>query len=130
MQIARACAIVQGKLPRVRADYMIVSVRAPLVPPLVQPRLLEFPPGVSTATAAVPASVIKVLVSVTCNCLLLVMVVGKAAPLKITTEAETKLLPLTERTTPLSNSARVTESGDRVEILGAGRALEQRGLSE
>ena len=38
----------------------------------------------STATAAVPASVIKVLVSVTCNCLLLVMVVGKAAPLKIT----------------------------------------------
>ena len=113
-----------------RRHYMMVKVRVLLVPPLVQPRLLEFPPGVLTATAAVPTSVISELVSVTCSCLLLTIVVGRVAPLKTTTEAETKLLPFKDKTTPLSTSASVTEVGEMELRLGEGRALPHRGLSE
>ena len=46
----------------------MVKMRGWLVPPLVQPRLPEFPLGVFTATLAVPGTEIKVAGIVTCNC--------------------------------------------------------------
>ena len=46
----------------------MVSCSAVLVPPLVHPRLPEFPLGVLTFTLAVPGPEIKEVVIVTCNC--------------------------------------------------------------
>ena len=48
--------------------YVMVTGRAWLVPPLVQPRLPEFPLGVLTVTLAVPGAEMRVAVIVTCNC--------------------------------------------------------------
>jgi hypothetical protein len=48
--------------------YVIVKTRAWLFPPLVQPRLPEFPLGVLTVTLAVPAAEITAVVIVVCNC--------------------------------------------------------------
>jgi len=57
-----------------------------LVPPLVQPRADEFPPGVLTTTLAVPGAVICVVVIVTSTCWLLRTNVGTVVPLISTTE--------------------------------------------
>jgi hypothetical protein len=69
--------------------YVTVKVRAWLVPPLEQPRSLEFPLGVLTVTLAVPAAEMTAAVIVACNCRLLVARVLTAVPLTTTTEAET-----------------------------------------
>jgi hypothetical protein len=66
-----------------------VKVRAWLVPPLEQPRSLEFPLGVLTFTLAAPAAEITDDVIVACNCRLLVARVLTAVPLTTMTEAET-----------------------------------------
>jgi hypothetical protein len=73
-------------------------VSAWLVPPLVQPRLPEFPAGVWTVTLAVPGAEIKEFVSVTCNVVLLVTTVLSVVPLITPTEDATNLLPVTVRT--------------------------------
>jgi hypothetical protein len=67
----------------------MVKTRAPLVPPLVQPKSPEFPLGVFTVTLAVPGAEITAAVIVTCNTVLLVTTVFSCAPLTITTEDET-----------------------------------------
>jgi hypothetical protein len=67
----------------------MVRVRAWLVPPLVQPRLPEFPLGVLMVTLAVPGSVMSAVVSVTCNWELLRTWVLRVVPLIMTTEDDT-----------------------------------------
>ena len=52
---------------QVLRSYVMVNVRAWLVPPLVQPRSPEFPLGVLMATLAVPGPAMTEVVSVTCN---------------------------------------------------------------
>jgi hypothetical protein len=47
--------------------YVMVRVSALLVPPLLQPKSLEFPPGVLIVTLAVPGPMMSAVVSVTCN---------------------------------------------------------------
>jgi hypothetical protein len=69
---------------------VIASVRALLVPPLVQPTSPEFPLGVSTVTVAVPGAETAVVVIVTCNWVLLVTKVLSVVPLMTPTEDETK----------------------------------------
>lgn len=71
-----------------------------LLPPLLQPRSPELPLGVFTATLAVPAAEMTVVVIVACNCWALVTVVASAIPLTTITEAETKLVPSTVRMKP------------------------------
>ena len=68
---------------------MTVKVRALLVPPLEQPRSLEFPLGVLTVTLAAPEAEITAAVIVACNCMLLVARVLTAVPLTTMTEADT-----------------------------------------
>lgn len=70
------------------------------MPPLVQPKSPEFPLGVLTVTLAVPGAEITAVVSVTCNCVLLVTTVLSAVPLITPTEDETNWLPYTTRTKP------------------------------
>jgi hypothetical protein len=67
----------------------MVRVRAWLVPPLVQPRLPEFPLGVLMLTLAVPGPVMSAVVSVTCNRELLRTWVLRVVPLIMTTEDDT-----------------------------------------
>jgi hypothetical protein len=67
----------------------MVRVRAWLVPPLVHPRLPEFPLGVLMVTLAVPGPVMSAVVSVTCNCELLRTWVLRVVPLIMTTEDDT-----------------------------------------
>jgi len=69
--------------------YVMVRVRAWLVPPLVQPRLPEFPLGVLMVTLAVPGPVMSAVVSVTCNWELLRTWVLRVVPLITTTEDDT-----------------------------------------
>jgi hypothetical protein len=66
-----------------------VKTRAWLVPPLEQPRSLEFPLGVWAVTLAAPEAEITDVVIVACNCRLLVARVLTAVPLTTTTEDET-----------------------------------------
>jgi hypothetical protein len=68
----------------------MVKTKAPLVPPLEQPKSPEFPLGVFTVTLAVPGAEITAVVTVTCNCVLLVTRVFSVAPFIRTTEDETK----------------------------------------
>ena len=70
-------------------SYVIVSVRASLVPPLVQPRLPEFPLGVWMVTLAVPGPVMSAVVSVTRNWELLRTWVLSVVPSITTTEDDT-----------------------------------------
>ena len=67
----------------------MVRVRALLVPPLVQPRLPEFPLGVWMVTLAVPGPVMSAFVSVTCIWELLRTWVLRVVPLITTTEDDT-----------------------------------------
>jgi len=46
---------------------VIVKTREPLVPPLLQPRLPEFPLGVLTVTLVVPAAEITAVVIIAFN---------------------------------------------------------------
>ena len=70
-------------------SYVMVNVRAWLVPPLVQPRLTEFPLGVMMETLAVPGPVMMSVVIVTCNWELLRTWVRRAVPLITPTEDAT-----------------------------------------
>jgi hypothetical protein len=67
----------------------MVNVRAWLVPPLLQPRLPEFPLGVLMVTLAVPGPVMIAVVSVTCDWELLTTWVLRVVPLITTTEDDT-----------------------------------------
>jgi hypothetical protein len=107
----------------------MVRTRASLVPPLVQPRSLEFPLGVLTFTLAVPEAEITAVVIVACNCWLLVASVLIVVPFTITTEDETKWLPFTVSRKPCCTSVNVTVLGERDQMVGDGRALPQNGLS-
>jgi hypothetical protein len=107
--------------------YVIVKVNVLLLPPLVHPRSPELPLGVLTATLAVPGPEIRVVVSVTCSCVLLTTVVATVSPLITTTDAETKWEPLTDRTKP-STVENAIVSVERDEISGDGRALPHNGL--
>ena len=107
----------------------MVSVKALLVPPLLQPRLPELPLGVLTVTVAVPGPEIKSLVIVTCNCSPLWTRVLSVVPLMITTEDETNCLPFTVRRKPCCTWANVIVLADREPMTGAGRALPHNGLS-
>ncbi len=69
--------------------YVMVKARASLVPPLVQPRLPEFPLGVWMVTLAVPGPVMTAVVSVTCSWELLRTWVLRVFPLITTTEDDT-----------------------------------------
>src|ERR1700758_4750797 len=106
----------------------MVRVSALLVPPLVQPRLPEFPLGVLTVTLALPGPEIKVVESVTCNDWLFTTVVVSVAPLMITTEDATNSLPVTVSTNPCWTWANVIVLADSEPITGAGRALLHNGL--
>jgi hypothetical protein len=108
----------------------MVKTRALLVPPLVQPKFPEFPLGVLTVTLAVPAAEITVVVSVACRWVLLTTRVVSGIPLITTTEAETNSAPYTSRTKPGWISASVSVVTDREPMIGAGRELPHRGLSE
>src|SRR5215470_13637453 len=108
--------------------YVMVRVNVLLVPPLVHPRSPELPLGVLTSTLAVPGPSIRVVVSVTCSCVLLTTVVATVFPLMTTTDAETKWEPLTDRTKP-STAENAIVSGERDEISGDGRALPHNGLT-
>jgi hypothetical protein len=110
--------------------YVIVKTRALLVPPLVQPRSLEFPPGVLTVTLADPVAEITAVVRVSCNCVLLITRVLTVVPLISPTEDETNLLPFTVRTKPCCTSASVIVLTEREPMVGAGRALPHAGLRE
>jgi hypothetical protein len=106
---------------------VIVKVNVLLLPPLVHPRSPELPLGVLTTTLAVPGPEIRVVVSVTCSCVLLTTVVASVSPLITTTDAETKWDPLTDRTKP-STVENAIVSVERDEISGDGRALRHNGL--
>ena len=109
--------------------YVMVNVRALLVPPLEQPTLPELPLGVLTVTLAVPGAEIVSVVIVTCNCSLLTTVVLSVLPSITTTEDETNWLPLTVRRKPCCTWANVIVVAERDPITGAGRALPHKGLS-
>lgn len=99
-----------------------------MVPPLVQPRLPEFPLGVLMVTLAVPGLVMNAVVSVTCNWELPRTCVLRVVPLITTTEDDTILLPFTVSKNPCCTCANVMVAGEREEMDGAGRALPQRGF--
>ena len=87
-QLAKGgCRCIGNRSSRWRG-YVMVKVRAWLVPPLVQPRLPEFPLGVLMVTLAVPGPVMNAVVSVTCNWELLRTCVLRVVPLITTTEDE------------------------------------------
>jgi hypothetical protein len=108
----------------------MVKTSASLDPPLLHPRSPEFPLGVVTFTLAVPEAEINAVVIVTCNSPAFGTCVASVVPLMTTTEDETKWLPFTVRRNPCWTWANVMVVGERLEMLGAGRALEQRGFSE
>src|ERR1700738_5097248 len=80
--------------------YVMVKVRAWLVPPLEQPRFPEFPLGVLMVTVAGPGAAIWDSVRVTCNSFLLTTWVVTVVPLICTTEDETMSPPFTVRRKP------------------------------
>lgn len=102
--------------------------RALLVPPLVQPRLPEFPLGVLMVTLAVPGPVMSAVVSMACNWDLLRTSVLRVVPLITTTEDDTMWLPFTVSKNPCCTCANVMVVTEREEIDGAGRVLPQRGF--
>jgi|KBSMisStaDraftv2_1062788.scaffolds.fasta_scaffold917382_1 hypothetical protein len=74
-------------------NYVTVKTNAWLLPPLSHPRSPETLDGVCTTSCPLPGAEICAVVIVTCNCVLLITVVGKAAPFHSTTEDVTKRLP-------------------------------------
>ena len=110
------------------ALYVMVSVRAWLVPPLVQPRSPVVPLGVWMVTPSVPGAVMIAVVSVTCNWVLLMICVLRGVPLIRTTEDDPRSLPVTVRGNPCCTCAKVTLVTEREVMDGTGRALPQRGF--
>jgi hypothetical protein len=108
---------------------VMVNTSESLVPPLLHPRFPEFPLGVVTFTLAVPEAEISAVVIVTCNSPAFGTCVASVVPLMTTTEDETKWLPFTVSRNPCCTWAKVMVAGERLEMAGAGRELEQRGFS-
>jgi len=69
---------------------LTVRACALLAPPLEQPRLPALPAGVLTTTVKLPGAVIMGDEMVTLSWELLVTAVARVAPLKVTTEEDTK----------------------------------------
>ena len=101
----------------------------PLVPPLEQPRLPLLPAGVCTTTLKLPGPAIMEDEMLTVSWVLLITVVVRVAPLKTTTEEETKWLPVVVRTKLGGNCAKTIVAGEIESRIGTGRALPQRGFS-
>src|ERR1700730_13396480 len=78
---------------------------------------------------AVPGPEIRSVGRVTCNCRLLCTFVASLVLLMITTEDETKSLPLTVRRKPCCTWATVTVLAESEPMTGAGRELPHNGLS-
>ena len=109
---------------------MTVRTCARLVPPLEQPRSPVVPPGVCTTTLKLPKAGIIADVIVAVSSELLITAVARVTPLKTTTDAETKWLPVAVRM-KLGGSSEKTMVVGEIELrTGAGRALPQRGFSE
>lgn len=70
------------------------------------------------------------MVSVTCNCVLLITSVVSDVPLITPTDDETNWLPFTVRTKPCCTWASVTVLADKELMVGDGRALPHAGLIE
>jgi hypothetical protein len=101
-----------------------------LVPPLEQPRLPLLPAGVCTTTLKLPGAGIIEEAMLTVSSELLITAVVRVAPLKTTTEEETKWLPVAVSGT-LSGSCEKTKVAGEIELrIGTGRALPQRGFSD
>ena len=111
------------------AGQLTVRVWAPLVPPLEQPRSPLLPEGVLTTTLKLPAAGIIDDVMSAVSWELLTTVVARVAPLKTTTEAETKWLPVAVRTKLGGSCEKAMVPGEIELRLGLGRALPQRGFS-
>ena len=99
-----------------------------LVPPLEQPRSPLLPLGVCTTTLKLPGPGIIEEVTLTVSCEWLTTVVARFAPLNITTDAETKLLPVAVRTKLGGKSAKANVVGSIESSTGTGRALPHRGF--
>ena len=101
-----------------------------LVPPLEQPRWPVLPAGVFTVTLKLPGAEIIDDAMVAVSWEWLVTTVARVAPLKTTTEEETKSLPLAMMT-KLGGSWEKTIVVGEIELrIGTGRALPQRGFIE
>ena len=100
-----------------------------LVPPLEQPRSPVVPPGVCTTTLKLPGAGIMEDVMVAVSSEVLITMVARGAPLKTTTEEETKRLPVAVMTKLDGNSEKTMVVGEIELRIGAGRALRQRGFS-
>jgi hypothetical protein len=106
----------------------MVNTSALLVPPLLQPRSPELPLGVCTVTLTAPGAEIKLVVSMTFNCPLLITVVLTVSPLIKTTDEETNWLPFTINVEPCCTSENGIVLGEREPISGAGLELPQSGF--
>lgn len=101
-----------------------------LVPPLEQPRSPVLPAGVRISMLKPPGAGIAEDGMVTVISVLLTTVAAKIAPLKITSEEETKWLPFAVMMKGDGSCARSTEVGEIESREGAGRALLHKGFSE
>lgn len=86
------------------------------------------PAGVFTSTLKLPAAGIMEEVMLAVTCVLPTTVVARVTPLKITTDAETKWLPVAVSTKLDGNCEKTTVAGEIESRTGTGRALPQRGL--
>jgi hypothetical protein len=98
------------------------------VPPLEQPTSPLFPLGVNTFTLTDPGPEITAVLSVTWSLLELTSVAASDFPFTTSSEAGTKLLPVTVSTTPCCTSAKLTALGEMEPIMGAGRTFPQKGF--
>jgi hypothetical protein len=87
------------------------------------------PPGVCTSTLKLPGAGIMDDVMVAVSSEALIIMVARGAPLKTTTEEETKRLPVALMTKLGGNSEKTVVAGEIALRIGAGRALRQRGFS-
>lgn len=108
---------------------LTVRIWALLVPPLEQPRSPVVPAGVCTSTLKLPEPGIMADVMLAVSWELLITLVARVAPLKTTTDEETKSLPIAVRT-KLGGSCEKTMVVGEIELRrGVGRALPQSGFS-
>lgn len=100
-----------------------------LVPPLEQPRSPLLPAGVCTTILKLPGAGIMEEAILTVSAELLTTTVARVAPLKTTTEEDTKWLPVAV-STKLGGSCEKTMVAGEIELrTGAGRALPQSGFT-
>ena len=110
-------------------DQLTVRTCLLLVPPLEQPRSPVVPAGVFTVTLKLPGPGIMEDVMVAVSWEWLVTTVARLAPLNITTEEDTKWLPVAVMT-KLGGSCEKTMFVGEIELrTGTARALPQRGFS-